>query len=164
MAKKVQDSNKETDAIRIVCLFLFVIYVAVLAYFLFLSDAYGRIQGYSEYRYNLVPFVEIKRFINAAGILSFKDIFVNLLGNVFAFAPFGALIRWVRNRKTNFFVATFYTFIFSLCIELLQLVTMAGVFDVDDLILNTIGGAIGYIFYFIVAKLFSRKGKKKNVQ
>lgn len=36
-------------------------------------------------------------------------------------------------------------FLFSLCIETLQLITKVGVFDVDDLMMNTVGGLIGWI-------------------
>ena len=42
---------------------LFIIYVLLLIYFLFFSEAYGRVaEAEREYRYNLVPFVEIRRF------------------------------------------------------------------------------------------------------
>lgn len=145
---------------RIVCLILFVIYMIAIIYFLLLSDIYGRAGGYSDYRYNLIPFLEIKRFISSAvhgGSIHYADVFVNLIGNVVAFVPFGALIRWVRNQKTGFFIAVLYTFLFSLAIELIQLVTKVGVFDVDDLILNTCGGAIGYICYRILRAIDRRR-------
>lgn len=152
---------------RIVCLTLFILYVIAIVYFLLLSDIYGRTDGYSDYRYNLVPFLEIKRFLNSAihgGSIHYVDIFINLIGNVVAFVPFGALIRWVRNQKTGFLIAVLYTFLFSLAIELIQLVTKVGVFDVDDLMLNTLGGAIGYICYRILRAIDRRRyqdGKKK---
>ena len=128
------DSRKK---FRILCLILFVIYVLAIIYFLLLSDIYGRTEGYLDYRYNLIPFLEIKRFIHSAisgGSIHFRDVCINLIGNVVAFVPFGALVRWARNKKTGAFVAILYTFLFSLCIELVQLVTKVGVFDVDDLI------------------------------
>ena len=37
---------------------------------------------------------------------------------------------------------------FSLLVELTQLIARTGSFDVDDLILNTFGGLIGYILYY----------------
>lgn len=148
--------------VRHICLFLFIIYVLVLAYFVFLSDGYGRVDGYSDYRYNLTPFTEIKRFIIYSGQVGIIKSTINLLGNVAAFVPFGALIRWVRNKKTGFFTATVYTFLFSLCIECVQLVTRVGVFDVDDLILNTLGGMIGYLFYYILARYDKKKRKRKK--
>ncbi len=158
MAKHLNQKN-----MRAICVLLFMLYVCVLAYFVFLSDGFSRVEGYSTYRYNLTPFLEIKRFL--ASNLSFMDIFINVAGNVVAFMPFGALLRWVRNKKTGWFIATFYTFLFSLIIESVQLITRIGVFDVDDLILNTLGGLLGYICYAIlrgIYKLFNKKNKKKT--
>lgn len=145
---------------RTICLILFILYVIAIVYFLLLSDIYGRADGYEDYRYNLVPFLEIKRFVHSAfngGSIHYTDVVINLVGNVAAFIPFGALIRWVRNQKTGFFVAVLYTFLFSLGIELIQLVTRVGVFDVDDLILNTCGGAIGYLCYRILRAIDRRR-------
>lgn len=153
---------------RTICLIFFTIYVLGIVYFLLLSDIYGRMEGYTDYRYNLIPFLEIRRFLRSAfndGSINYIDVFINLVGNVVAFIPFGALIRWVRNCKTGFFIAVLYTFLFSLAIELIQFFTKVGVFDVDDLILNTCGGAIGYICYRILRFLDRRRyqnGEKES--
>ena len=37
----------------------------------------------------------------------------------------------------------------SLCVEIIQLFTRVGSFDVDDILLNTIGGVLGYIIFLI---------------
>ena len=135
------------------------IYMIVLVYFLLLSDGFGRMEGYSCYRYNLIPFQEIIRFIKYHAYIDFSSVVINLLGNVVAFMPFGALIRWVIDRKTKWFQATGYTFLFSLCVELLQLVAKVGVFDVDDLILNTLGGLIGFWIYYLLL-LINRRSER----
>lgn len=150
--------------LRKICLVLFAIYVIVLAYFLFFSDGYGRTVIHEEYRYNLQPFQEIKRFYIYSTRVGIIASITNIAGNVVAFMPFGALIRWVRNKKTSALAAIAYTFFFSLSIELVQLVTKVGVFDVDDLILNTLGGLLGYICYYILACIDRRhrdEGKEK---
>lgn len=154
-------TKKQKKTLRNVCLCLFVIYIVILIYFLLLSDLYGRPEGYENYRYNVVPFREIARFIQYYDRMEPMDVLVNIAGNVLAFSPFGALIRWVRDRKTNVFVAVGYTFGFSLCIEVVQLITKVGVFDVDDLILNTLGGLIGYLGYYILACMNRKGGKRK---
>ena len=159
------DSRKR---FRLICLILFALYVLAIIYFLLLTDIYGRAEGYQEPKYNLVPFMEIGRFLRSAlygGSIKPIDIVINLLGNVIAFVPFGALIRWVRNQTTGFLIAVLYTFLFSLAIELIQFVTKVGVFDVDDLILNTLGGAIGYILYRILRAIDRKRyehGKKES--
>ena len=73
-----------------------------------------------------------------------------------AFMPFGALIRWVVNRRVRWFQAVGYTFLFSLCVELLQLVAKVGVFDVDDLLLNTFGGLLGFFVYYVLLLINKR--------
>ena len=152
---------KKRKIIRIISRICFVIYMIVLVYFLLLSDGFGRSEGYSEYRYNLVPLQEIVRFIRYRDYIDFLSVVINLLGNVVAFMPFGALIRWVVNRKMRWYQAVTYTFLFSLCVELLQLVAMVGVFDVDDLILNTLGGLLGFFVYYLLL-LINRRSERKN--
>lgn len=152
---------KKRKIIRIISRICFVIYMIVLVYFLLLSDGFGRSEGYSDYRYNLVPFQEIIRFIKYRAYIDFQSVIINLLGNVVAFMPFGALIRWVVNRRMRWYQAVAYTFLFSLCVELLQLVAMVGVFDVDDLILNTLGGLLGFFVYYLLL-LINRRSERKN--
>ena len=132
-----------------------------LVYFLLLSDGFGRMEGYSVYRYNIIPFQEITRFIRYHDSMDLSAVIVNLLGNIVAFMPFGALVRWVVDRKIRWYQAIDYTFMFSLCVETLQLMAKVGVFDVDDLILNSIGGLCGFWCYNILSAM-NRKDDKKN--
>ena len=56
-------SNRAKQKIRQIGMVLFVLYVLLLIYFLFFSEGYGRIAEEERiYRYNLKPFVEIRRF------------------------------------------------------------------------------------------------------
>jgi glycopeptide antibiotics resistance protein len=135
--------------------------MAFLVYFLLLSDGFGRVTGYSGYRYNLQPFQEIMRFVQYRSYIDFSSVLINLLGNVVAFMPFGALIRWVINKKIRWYQAVGYTFLFSLCVEVLQLIAKVGVFDVDDLILNTLGGLLGFWVYYILL-LVNRRSEKNG--
>jgi glycopeptide antibiotics resistance protein len=152
---------KKRKIIRIISRICFMVYMAFLVYFLLLSDGFGRIAGYSGYRYNLTPFQEIMRFVRYRSYIDFSSVLINLLGNVVAFMPFGALIRWVINRRTRWYQAVIYTFLFSLCVELLQLVAKVGVFDVDDLILNTLGGLLGFWVYYVLL-LVNRRSEKNG--
>ena len=52
--------------------------------------------------------------------------------------------------------------VLSLLVELLQLVFKVGSFDVDDLLLNTIGGLLGYLVYKGLIDLWKRYEKAKN--
>ncbi|HHX11893.1 MAG TPA: VanZ family protein [Clostridiales bacterium] len=128
---------------------LFYLYIILLFYFLFLSERYGRDHPSDELRYNLVFFQEIKRFIQYRHLLGFENFVVNILGNVIAFAPFGFLLPILKESYRSFFVITFLSMFFSLSIELIQLTTRVGIFDVDDILLNTLGGVLGYIIFLV---------------
>ena len=133
--------NKITrKKIGAVSFFLLIIYGCVVLYFVLFSDRLGRVEGYSTYRYNLIPFAEIQRFILYRNYVITEAFLLNLMGNLLVFFPVGMLIPLWRTKKTGFIRILIYTFLFTLCIESLQLVTRVGVFDVDDLLMNTLGG------------------------
>lgn len=138
---------KNRKRVRILGKVLFVLYIGFLLYFLIFSDWYGRTGGMNEYHYNLVLFQEIKRFWIYREQLGWVS-FANLFGNVLIFMPFGFFMP-MASRYRSFFLTLFYSFGLSLLVETFQLVTKVGSFDVDDLLLNTIGGVIGYIFFII---------------
>lgn len=131
----------------------FVIYIGVLVYFLFFAESLGRDLSSRNYSYNLVPFREILRFINNVQILGTNAVILNTLGNVVAFIPFGFFITPVWGKKISFKYASLLTFNISLLVEIIQLITKVGTFDVDDIILNTAGGMIGIMLYFAWKKL-----------
>ena len=130
---------------------LFLIYVAGLCYFLFFAENYGRVLGQENYRYNLVPFREIERFWTYRRELGIHSIY-NLAGNVLGFVPAGFFIPILWENKRGFFFTVCVTFDMSLLVEILQIVLRVGSFDVDDLILNTLGGIIGYLLLTLVGK------------
>ena len=64
LQKQEKTLKKETKhIIRTLGTILFILYVLALIYFLFFSEEYGRAaMEERQYRYNLIPFVEIRRF------------------------------------------------------------------------------------------------------
>ena len=130
---------------------LFLIYLAGLCYFLFFAENYGRVTGLEKYRYNLVPFREIERFWKYRRELGIHS-FHNLAGNILGFMPAGFFIPMLWNDKRGFFFTVYMTFQLSLHAEILQLIFRIGSFDVDDLLLNTFGGMLGYLLLMLLAK------------
>lgn len=133
---------------------LFIIYMCVLVYVVFFAEAMGR-TSQDGYVYNITPLKEIKRFMkyiwdnDALGSVARLNIF----GNIIAFIPFGIYLPYTSESKLGFISTFLYTFSLSLTIELVQLITKVGSCDVDDIILNTLGGVIGYILWYIYTKL-----------
>jgi glycopeptide antibiotics resistance protein len=131
---------------------LFVVYLLLLFYFLFFSEKMGRSAGGEQYRYNLILFREIRRFCKYRNIVGNQVFFINIFGNIMAFVPFGLLMPRLFKRTNNVILITVMTLELSLAVEVVQLIFKLGSFDVDDLLLNTVGGLIGYLIYALVGR------------
>ena len=92
---------------------------------------------------NFIPFQEILRYK-----ISSRLFVKNVLGNMIMFLPFGFFVSYyLKVEKIHLPLAL--TFIASVSIELVQL-AIGRVFDVDDIILNLLGGSIGFFIYNIL--------------
>ena len=134
-------NNRKFILYREVLFFIFEVYLVCLFEVVTIQDI--NITGGN----NFIPFVEIMRY-KPFGRLFIK----NIVGNVILFIPLGIFLgRYSKGKK--FFVSLFFIFLFSLSIEITQLL-IGRVFDVDDIILNVFGGIIGYIIYLILKLIY----------
>ena len=93
-------------------------------------------------RNNFIPFKEMFRY-NIGSRLFVK----NVLGNMLMFLPYGFFISYyLKNKKPG--LTLVLTLIASFSIELVQMM-IGRVFDIDDILLNLIGGFFGYIIYYL---------------
>ncbi|UUZ82038.1 VanZ family protein [Paenibacillus sp. P26] len=95
---------------------------------------------------NLIPFYSIKEYIfsDSATIKNFA--FANVVGNIAIFIPLGTYLSLFKNDKrvkTNLL----FIFIVSLFIEIIQGLLGIGAADIDDIILNGLGGFVGILGY-----------------
>ena len=104
--------------------------------------------GYSDI--NLVPFKAFQMYLRVLEMGGYRYLFINVAGNVLLFSPVGFLLPLVL-KKCGFWKAAAGGFLFSLFIELVQLL-LPRCSDVDDLILNTLGAMIGYGIYALIKK------------
>lgn len=80
-------------------------------------------------------------------------------------APLGFLIAFIYPKTRNWASIFVYSFVFSLTIEIMQYISATRIFDIDDLILNTVGGLIGYFCFLVSNKVFSPISlKETNVE
>ena len=121
--------------------------MVVLFYVVFFAESMGRAEIASGYKYNLTFFREIRRYARYLGQFDTlgRIAFLNIIGNVLAFVPFGILVPWLSDGRVKFIGMLVYGFALSLTIETVQLVCKVGTFDVDDLFLNVVGAVAGYI-------------------
>lgn len=151
VAKLNHKGNHRT--VRVLCWGLFAFYLLFLIYFAFISESFGRWGQDTDYRYNFTMFQEIRRFWDYRSVVGLEWAVINLLGNVICFMPFGFFVPVLKKRSADIFEMALYSFCGSLFIETLQLVLKIGVFDVDDLLLNTVGGVLGYVLYRCLKKV-----------
>ncbi|WP_214628430.1 VanZ family protein [Paenibacillus agaridevorans] len=129
--------------------FVFTSYVLIVVYQLFLTQTRLILRSIGQPHPNLTPFQSILLYANGYQNYNFDTWFFNLFGNVLLFVPLGFLLPILFAKARRFSTTIFWTMLASLTIELTQLGTRLGSFDVDDLILNVLGGAIGYAVWLM---------------
>lgn len=88
-----------------------------------------------------------------------KTAWRNIILNICMFVPFGLLLPICVQRFRKWWKTYLLGFLFTVFIEGTQLVTGRGIFELDDLLGNTVGTMIGY---GIFAVLFFQYQKKKK--
>ncbi|KOY17434.1 hypothetical protein AMS66_05730 [Paenibacillus xylanivorans] len=123
------------------------LYVLIMGNLLFVS---GRTPGVN-YQYNLVPLETIKSLLFEKNRYHTEAWVKNLFGNIILFIPLGIWIPWLFRRYRKILPFTGVVVLLLFAVEVIQLITRVGSFDVDDIILNTMGAWIGYIgFAFFI--------------
>lgn len=107
-------------------------------------------------------------FLTNVNLIPFRDLRLNYVGaareiilNVIMTLPFGFLYPVIK--KEGVIKVTVSAFLFSLTIEVLQLLSTwwgsTRSFDVTDLITNTFGGLLGYAFFTLFKPLILKIAK-----
>ncbi len=126
-------NKKEIVLYRDILSLISISYILLL-YFLLLSTEFA------SSGINFIPFREMTRYEIAS-----KAFFYNVIGNIAVFIPFGFIVAdFVKAKKIRHVIIP--CIIVSLSVEIIQLF-IGRAFDVDDVILNTLGGLLGFIIY-----------------
>lgn len=160
---------KANKTIRFVGCMLILVNLAILTrYILFKQPAdtihvlkniekYPRPSFQHGQRENWVLFASIHKIYYSRMDDMYK--FMNIGGNILGFVPLGFLLPLVFFRRGRLVLTVGAVFLISFLFESVQRYTGLGVFDVDDLLLNTIGGLSGYLFYLLMPPFQRRKEK-----
>ena len=168
------------------CFYSMILYL-LCAYFLVMLPlpSIEKVASMTGTTTQLVPFQFIKDIMVT---VSFEITNINDLINVFKHStmytilfnivltlPFGIYLRYIFKKK--WYHSIIYTFLLSLFFELTQLSGLYGIyprpyrlFDVDDLMINTLGGLIGHIltplvtFFIPSIDKLDEKGYKKGTK
>ncbi len=138
------------------------LYVAALGYLLFFLPVRQNVVGG-----NLVPFHTIKRYKQQYELFKLHlptsyGIEAQIYGNILIFIPFGIILPILFKRFRNPLLTSSFVFCLSLGVEIIQRVFRLGQFDVDDIILNAMGGILGLIA-FIISDWSMWEYKKRNL-
>lgn len=139
---------------------MFIVYLLVLFYTLFLDricynvpeQAYEITSIYASKTYNFIPFQTIASYITGFNSYNFDIWFNNTIGNVILFMPLGLLLPFILKGIKSLRHVVVASAISSFAIEVLQFITWFGQFDVDDIILRTFGGILGFGLFYIPPK------------
>ena len=128
-----RNHKKKVSLLNEIMLLLFVTYILIL----FQLVTYEN-NGFNGV--NLIPFKEILRYEFGS-----KEFTRQVIGNIILFIPFGFFITYYANIK-NIGSAFFTTVAASIVIETVQYF-IGRSFDIDDIILNVVGGIIGFLLF-----------------
>lgn len=149
---------------------LFAVYILFVLKVIIFKYPYGQLRGIMDTwsrevilegldSANFTLFRTIKMYIDYADRL---NSFENLAGNVVVFMPYGVFLPWIWKRFRNFADTLLAAFLFSVSIEVFQLFSAFGAFDVDDVLLNCVGSIAGYLIFMIGEKLKLWDTKEKE--
>lgn len=159
--------NKLNLICKITLILLFIIYLFILLYVTLLnrtSIPADSIWEYARWRMNLIPGESIMRYLKLLknGDLRFISI-LNLGVNLLLLTPMAIFLMSLFKIMRKWYVLFPTCFLTLIIIEILQLITMRGSFDVDDLILNMASALIGFAIWKILFCLKKNKERKENV-
>ncbi len=142
-----RESKKYSSLKMFIKRLLYLVYMGILLYFVFFSDMFDRSTA-QYYRYNLQLFGPMRQLIANPAVAKNFSFSLNFFGNILAFMPFGFLLPLIFTKKKVIFCEVFFwSFFLSAVIESVQLFMKIGTCDVDDVVLNTLGGIIGYAIF-----------------
>lgn len=149
-------TNRRLSVLTIIFYAVFLGYICLFFYGLFFNRA---IHGYIPYRsFNLIPFDSIDNYLSGT---SQSLALYNVWGNVILFIPLGVYLPLLRKDKrlgTNLLLIA----VISFTVEIAQWLFGLGATDIDDLILNTLGGLLGIILYKFIARLSGNWRRTRN--
>jgi glycopeptide antibiotics resistance protein len=108
---------------------------------------------YLKYSSNFKPFDTICHYLSNIGNINIHIIITNILGNIAAFIPYGLLLPVVL-KFNKIRLMLLHSFSLSLLIEVIQMIFRVGSFDVDDILLNTLGGFLGFMLLRFIRESF----------
>jgi glycopeptide antibiotics resistance protein len=126
---------------------LLYLFILIMVSFWGINNSTLRLGNYNGVSHNLVPFDTIRIYIFNFHSYNFDTWFYNTFGVLLVFIPLGLLLPVVFVNLRTLRNIIFTSVCVSILIEVLQYIALLGVFDIDDIILNTLGTVLGFWLY-----------------
>ena len=157
-AEGIRETGKNSEkngqnAARYILLALFAVYITALVFLLLARTPYDASVSYRSL-IKPAPFETIRsqlryaRYSHNGNLVRYGV--SNLLGNAVLFLPMGIFLPCIFKRMRRVYKTVPLIMGLVVLVELLQLVTKRGFADIDDLILNTAGAAVGYFIFRLI--------------
>lgn len=145
---------KKTKWHKRITMVMIVVYICGLVYYTMINGSRGSTTGI-DFKFPLPFYRAIKS--RHYGLSTNRSVL-----NCLLFIPFGFLFAQItelyqidtsREHRSSFSAIIFCGLLASLTVEIIQLLFKRGVFEIDDLVKNTIGTSLGYIIWRVVKKV-----------
>ncbi len=99
--------------------------------------------------FNIIPLKSISEFVSRIlnNTINTSIVIENIIGNILLFLPMGFFLPCLTSKIRNLPKAILVGFVIILSVELIQLFSLLGSFDIDDIILNLLGLIAGYLIF-----------------
>ena len=151
--KKIMKGTKKLKASKILLWGIFLIYTVIV-----LGATFIHRTPVMHENINLHIFSSYIKVWNRFSLLELRNIIFNIL----MFLPLGFVLPLLFKKCEKFYITYFLGLCMTISIEVLQLISKRGIFEIDDIINNTLGCMIGYGVVMIFL-LFSKRNKKSLV-
>ncbi|WP_455539224.1 VanZ family protein [Terrisporobacter sp.] len=152
--KKIFKGKKE------VSIYQFVLFVILIGY-LFLVFAMTGLSRADNFSNNTINLNFLSGYLDVWYSWSLTPLLLLIL-NILMLAPLGFLLPLISKKFDSAKNVLLVAFTFTVFIELFQLITHRGIFELDDLFHNTIGSMIGYFIVKVFLEFKESKKVRKN--
>lgn len=151
--KKLKNILADKELVNLLFIFICVVYALVLCRgILFKYVNFTELFSPDRYEYtgyNLIPF-------NGSGL----DFRLDTIINTFLFVPFGFLLSMKSRKNLRSLLLMLVPTLVSIVFEYLQYIFRLGAADITDVIMNTVGGCMGFLIYLVSFIIFDEKADK----
>lgn len=109
---------------------------------------------------SLQLFISYKEAWNSFSKVEWRNIILNIL----MFVPLGVLLPIMFKKCQKFWITYLIGFLATIILEVIQLITKRGIFEIDDIFNNTLGCLIGYGIVMILISMFKYKKNREKIK